>query len=107
MLSEEEREYILERDAIMNLGSVLKTQPGREFMKYLFRTMLVGDVPPAGLSGELLHDMLGAMRAGKTVYNLAAQADAEVVATLMAQNEKERYAQSMVQSNERREERRE
>ena len=44
------------------------------------------------MEGNFLHDKLGFLRAGNSIYKLVAEANAEMAATILAENEKERYA---------------
>lgn len=80
------------RDVLINLRAVLKTVSGREVFKYLFKHFRVTDFPQIGLEGPMLHDNIGMMRAGRSIWEIAAEADPETAATLLAQTEKERYA---------------
>jgi hypothetical protein len=92
LTDEEVTEAYEHEDALLNLRSVLKSDPGRRFFKYLFKYFRVTDFPEVGLEGPLLHDLLGKMRAGRSIWELAAEADPHTAADLLAQIEKERYA---------------
>lgn len=92
LTQDEVSEALEHRDALLNLRALLKTGPGRNFFKYLFKYFNVTDFPDVGLEGMLLHDMLGKMRAGRSIWQLAAEADPQAAAELLALNEKERYA---------------
>ena len=89
---EEVTEAYEHSNALLNLRSVLKSEPGRQFFKYLFKYFRVTDFPDVGLEGPLLHDLLGKMRAGRSIWELAAEADPQTAAELLAANEKDRHA---------------
>lgn len=94
ILSEEEiRERIEHRDVLLDIRAILATSSGKRFFKYMFRQLEVGKLPPLGSEGNWLMDKLGYLRSGQAVFELVAEADAEVAGALLAENEKERYAQ--------------
>jgi hypothetical protein len=93
MSEEDARAAIEHRDALLNVRAVLATSSGREFFKYLFKMFQVTELPDRGLEGPELFDTLGYLRAGNSVFKLVAEADAASAGNLLAQNEKERYAQ--------------
>lgn len=67
-----------------NLRDILKTRAGKEFMHYLFDSFSVAEPAPAGLVGEPLHDHLGYLRAGNTIFKIASEADAVVAGQILA-----------------------
>lgn len=77
---------------LMNLKSVLDSTHGKEFMKYLFKHFMVGEQPPIGLQGEFKTDMIGYLRAGTSIFDIAAQADPTTTGLLLAQAQREKYA---------------
>jgi len=85
------KERIEHRDAVLDVRALLATKSGKNFFKYIFRHFNVGDVPPMGVEGTMLHDMLGLWRAGNAIYKLAAEANVEMTAQILAQIEKEKY----------------
>lgn len=89
---EELQEAIEHRDIIMDVQAVLMTSSGKNLFKYLFREFELGEVPPNGMEGNLLHGYLGHLRAGNALFKLASEANAEIAGSLLAQIEKERYA---------------
>lgn len=92
-LSEEElKEAIEHRDVILAIRAVLATSSGKFLFKYLFKHLEVAQLPEIGMEGTLLADKLGFLRAGRSIFELAAEADAERAGQLLAENEKERYA---------------
>ncbi len=95
-LTEEENEARIEAiehsDVLLAIRAVLKTESGKKLFKYLFKQFLVIDQPPVGLKDYALYEYWGFLRAGKSIFKLTAQADAEIAASLLAQNEKDSYA---------------
>lgn len=87
-----EREEQLEhRDVLLAMGALLKTNPGIQLFKYLFKTLDVIELPYQGLEGIELHDRLGFLRAGNQIYKLVCEADPEVSANILSQLERDRY----------------
>ena len=77
---------------LLDLRAVLATQSGKRAFKYLLKHLGVNELPEMGLTGELLMDKLGFLRAGNAVFRLLAEADVEVTSKLITKNEKERHA---------------
>ncbi len=92
MTEEELREALEHRNVVQDVQAVLLSSSGKNLFKYLFREFAVGDVPPDGMEGNLLHGYLGHLRAGNSIFKLASEANADVAGHLLAQIEKERYA---------------
>jgi hypothetical protein len=90
-LTEDIKERIEHRDALLDIRGILKTEPGQRFFKYLFKNFEIGQVPAQGLEGSFLHDRIGFLRAGRSIFEIASEADFEMAAKLLAQIEKERY----------------
>lgn len=90
---EEIREAIEHRDVLLALRAILATPSGKNFFKYLFKHLEVTELPPVGLEGSLLMDKIGFLRAGNSIYKLVSEADPSIAGSLIAQNEKEKYAQ--------------
>jgi hypothetical protein len=91
-MSDEERAEALEhRDALLDIRAMLAQDHGRKFFKYLFKHLEVGQLPPLGLDGSLLNDKLGSLRAGRAIFEIVSEADAETAAKLLAEIEKEKY----------------
>lgn len=90
MMSPEERERLEEIEATKAVGMISRSSEGQKFLKHLFRTLAVGEVPMRGMSGEELHDFVGFLRAGRAVFNLVAKANPQVAGDLMATIERER-----------------
>jgi hypothetical protein len=93
MTEEERQEAIEHRDVLLHIRAVLATKSGTELFKYLFKHFEVSQLPELGLEGNFLHDKLGFLRAGNSIFKLVAEANAQIAANLLAENEKERYAE--------------
>lgn len=93
-------EIVEHQNALLNVRAILKTAPGQNFFKYLFTYFNVTDFPDVGVEGPFLHDLLGKMRAGRSIWQLCAEADPMVAATLLAQIEKEKYARLSRDAND-------
>lgn len=88
---EERLEYLERRDAVLDIGVLLNSAEGQRFFKYLFKTLDVLCDPPIGMEGKPLHEYLGHLRAGNSIYKLACEADPAKAAIILAQLERERY----------------
>lgn len=95
---EDYKEAIEHRDALLDVRAILATTSGKNFFKYLFKNFEVNELPPLGLEGSLLMDKLGFLRAGNSIFKLIAEADANMAASILAQIEKDRYAQKYAES---------
>lgn len=87
-----ERQSELEhRDVLLSIAAILKTKEGLQFFKYLFKHLEVATVPDQGMEGNALHDFLGFLRAGNSIYKLVCEADFKTAADLLAKLEREKY----------------
>lgn len=86
------------RDVLMDIRAILATTSGRNFFKYLFKNFEVTNLPELGLEGIFLHDKMGFLRAGNSIFKLVCEANAEMAASILAQNEKDRYAELYAES---------
>jgi hypothetical protein len=77
---------------ILDVQAVLLTPSGKNLFKNLFREFELGQVPAVGMEGNLLFEYMGHLRAGNSIFKLAAEANPDVAGSLLAQIEKERYA---------------
>ncbi len=95
MTREEEfyKEATEHRDIILAVRAILATPSGMNYFKYLFKYFDVAQMPELGLEGLALHDRLGFMRAGNSIFKLVSEANFEAAASLLAMIEKERYEQ--------------
>lgn len=87
---EEIQERIEHRDALLNIRAVIKTAHGRGFFKYLLKSYDPIDLPPVGLEGPLLYEMLGLRRTSIELFKLMSEADAESAGQLLAEITRER-----------------
>lgn len=85
------KEAIEHRDVLMDIQAIFSQKNGKNFFKYLFKHFNVGEMPETGLQGDMLHEALGLHRAGNSIFKLAAEADPQIAASLLAEIEKERY----------------
>lgn len=86
------KDALKHREVIIALQGILGSKDGRLFIKYLLESFDVGILPEFGLIGEQLMDRLGFLRAGNSVFKIAAEANPDITGQLIAQIEKERYA---------------
>lgn len=93
MTQEELKEALEHRDVILAVRAILATASGMNYFKYLFKYFDVAQMPQRGLEGNELHDTLGFMRAGNSIFKLVAEANADSASSLLAMIEKERYAE--------------
>jgi hypothetical protein len=91
-LTQEEIEEALEhRDVLLALREILATQSGQMFFKYLFKHFEIGLLPEVGVEGTLLHDHIGFLRAGVSIFELASEANPQLSAGILADIKKEKY----------------
>jgi hypothetical protein len=95
---EKERKEALEhRDVLLAIAAILKTKEGIQLFSYLFKNFDVTSLPDRSMKGDDLHEYLGFLRAGNSIYKLACEADSESAASLVAKLERERYADTYEQ----------
>jgi hypothetical protein len=85
------KERMEERDALMAIASMMGTKEGRDLFRYLFKTLEITTLPDMSMKGEILHDKLGFLRAGNSIYKLACQAASNATASIAADIEREKY----------------
>lgn len=78
------------RDVLLDLRAVLASVSGKNVFKYLIKTLDVAELPEVGLTGELLIERVGSLRAGNSIFKLLSEANVEVAAALLAKVEKEK-----------------
>lgn len=93
--NKELREAYQHQQMLVEIRNVLVTPAGRVFIKYLLKEFDVCEVPVFGLSDEFLREKLGAMRAAHALWKVLCEADPDQAAKLLAQVERERYAELM------------
>ena len=91
--NEELKERIEHSEVLSAIKTILTSEAGKHFIKYLFKNLDVAILPEFGLSGDMLMDRLGFLRAGNSVFKLVAEANPEIAGTIIGLIEKERYAQ--------------
>jgi len=92
MTDEEIKEAIEHRDVLIAIKEIGKSVHGKIFIGYLFRQLEVTEVSPLGLTGDILMDKLGFLRAGNAIFKLVAEADPKLAGDLIAENERNRNA---------------
>lgn len=85
------RENIKHRDVLLAIASILQTDEGQRLFSYLFESLDVAVTPEQGLKGEILHDRIGFLRAGNSIYKLACEADWQKAALILTKTERRRY----------------
>lgn len=83
----EQAEY---NHALTCIQSVIRTQVGRDFITYLLKSLDVNEYPTVGMTGDLLMDRMGFLRAGNSIFKLIAKATPDIAGQIIAQIEKER-----------------
>lgn len=97
-LSEKERQERLEhQDVLLAIAAVIETKEGKKIFEYLFKNLEVGTLPPINLRGEELHEMLGFLRAGNSIYKLVCEAATESAASILSSLERKRYEELIYQ----------
>jgi len=84
----ERQEYMT---ALEDIKAVVYTKPGRTLIKYLFKSLDVGEMPEIGLAENILYDRLGFIRAGNSIFELVSEANPEQAALILAEIKKEKY----------------
>lgn len=92
LLQEERQERLEHHTALQDIKAVLSIASGKNFIKYLFKTMEVTELPPVGLPHDLLLDKLGSLRMGQAIYKLVAEASPDVAGAILAEIEREHNA---------------
>lgn len=88
---QEHKERVEHQNTLLALGSILKTKEGQQIVKYLFKNFEVGNLPDRSFEGNILHEYLGFLRAGNSIFKLVSEADFEVSSQILAKIERERY----------------
>ena len=90
---EEVKEAAAHQAMLLDIQQLLGTKAGKSFVKYLFFTLSVAEVPPLGMVDDFLRDHIGYLRAGNAVFNIVAEANPEMAGTILGQIQKEKYVQ--------------
>ena len=86
-LTKEEREY---EELLNHIQTLLSTLSGRAFVKYLFKSFEVGEVPHIMCRGEDLLDRTSFLRAGNSIYKLIMAASPDIGGQILTIIEKEK-----------------
>lgn len=86
------QETIEHRDVLLAISKIIKTPEGEILFNYLFKNFDVMTVPAVGMQGMELHEYLGFLRAGNSIYKLVCEADSEKAGSILAKQERDRYA---------------
>lgn len=92
------RERVEHENALRAIREISRLPAGQAFLKYLFREFEVGEVPPMGFEGNLLHDKIGSMRAANALFKIVSEADFETAGRLLAQVQKEKHEEILLDS---------
>ena len=84
-------DYLEHRDALLAIGSIIKTDEGVKLFKYLFKSFDVAELPSQEMEGNVLHEYLGFLRAGNSIYKLTCEADSEIAASILSNIERKKY----------------
>jgi hypothetical protein len=87
----ERRGQLEHRDVLLAIASIIKSKEGRQFFKYLFKTLDVTGLPDPGMEAQSLHEYLGFLRAGNSIYKLVCEADSEIAANILSKITRENY----------------
>ena len=87
----ENKERLEHRDALLAIGAIIKTSEGIKLFRYLFKSLDVKELPDPSMEGNILHEYLGFLRAGNSIYKLTCEADADAAASILSKLERERY----------------
>lgn len=93
----ERQERIEHRDALLALASIAKTKEGQKLFRYFFKNFEVSNLPDRGMEEKDLHEYLGFLRAGNSIYKLVCEADPEIAATILSKLERERYEHKLAE----------
>jgi hypothetical protein len=98
MSREEDKQAQEDKAALSALSVLIKNPDARIVIKYILKSLEVGTLPPQGLSGEILHDYLGFLRAGKSIWEMVSQADHVVAGLILAEIQKEKHDEFIKQN---------
>lgn len=85
---QEEHEH---QDAVLAVAAIIKTPEGEKLFRYLFKSFEVGNLPDRSIVGDDLHEYLGFLRAGNSIYKLTCEGDHRIAAAILSKLERERY----------------
>lgn len=92
-----ERKELIEHQQMLNdISMVINTQAGMRVFTYLFKHFEYGELPPIGLSDELLFDKLGSLRPGRALFRIVSEAEPGIAGQILASIEKEKITQERI-----------
>lgn len=99
--NDEDLSEALEHTQVLkDVATLLSTQSGERFIKYLFKHFEVAELPPLGLKDDLLFDKLGSLRPGRTLFRLVSEADPRMAGIILSNVEKEKITKErMIYAN--------
>lgn len=83
-------EALRHREVVDAIQKLLAISEGRILIKYLLDSFGVNELPELGLEGNFLHDRLGFLRAGQSLFKIISEADHIEAGRLVAEIERER-----------------
>jgi hypothetical protein len=87
----ERQEALEHRDVLLAIAAIIKQPEGLKLFRYLFKYFNVAELPDQSMTGNLLHEYLGFLRAGNSIYKLVCEADAMIAASVLSKLEREKY----------------
>lgn len=84
---------------LQDLGLILATPPGQNFIKYLLKHFGVGDLPAINIPANLRDEYIGFLRAGQSIFEIASQADSLKAGLILAQIQKEKFDVQMAENS--------
>lgn len=90
MTNDEIKEQAEHQLVLRDIQAVIALKEGKNFIKYLFNSLGVCDMPELGLPESFLRDHLGFLRAGNSIFKIVSEASPEIAGLLLAQLEKEK-----------------
>jgi hypothetical protein len=85
------QEAVEHQNVLLAIASIINTDEGRTLFSYLFKNFEVTTLPDKSFEGNMLHEYLGFLRAGNSIYKLACEAASEQAAQITAKLERKRY----------------
>lgn len=80
-----------------SIRSIIQTESGKIMFRYLFKYISPTDLPELGLDSEMMRERLGFFRAGRSIWELAVQAEPFTASQLLASLEKEKNDERLLQ----------
>ncbi len=79
-----DKDEVEKRDIEEAIKTMMSSSQGKVFFKYLLKEFKVGELPPVGMEGPLLHDYLGFCRAGSNLFDIIINACPVETALILA-----------------------